>query len=100
MWSEERNAVRRVTDADVKSRLLRLSGLRFGQSQPTILEICVDRDQRSATARRAIRARYKQIFERVLLGEFPGYRLDSVSNGADLGHSSSPVYSRGLSRQG
>jgi hypothetical protein len=66
---------------------------------PTLLEICADRDQRSATARRAIRARYKQVFERVLLREFPGYRLDSVSNRADLEHSCSPVYSRGLSRQ-
>jgi hypothetical protein len=58
IWSEERNSVQRVTD--VKSRLLRLSVLRFGQSQPTILEICAD--QRSATARRAIRARYTQVF--------------------------------------
>jgi len=38
IWSEERNAVRRVVDAEVKPRLLRLSVLRFGQSQPTILE--------------------------------------------------------------
>src|SRR5215472_14809849 len=45
IWSDERNAVRRVIDAEVKSRLFRLSVLRFGQSQPTILEICADRDQ-------------------------------------------------------
>ena len=100
LWSDERNAVRRVLDAELKPRLLRLSVLRFGQSQPTILEICADRDQRSATALRAIRARYKQIFERVLLREFPGYKLDSVSNRADLEHSCSPVYTRGLLRQG
>ena len=36
---------------------------------------------------------------RVSLREFPSYRLDSVSNRADLEHSCSPVYSRGLSRQ-
>ena len=53
IWSEERNAVRRVVDAEVKPRLLRLSVLRFGQSQPTILEICPDREQRSVTALRA-----------------------------------------------
>jgi len=100
MWSEERNAVRRVLDAELKPRLLRLSVLRFGQSQPTILEICADREQRSATALRAIRARYKQIFERLLQREFPGYKLDSVSNRADLEHSCSPVYTRGLLRQG
>ena len=100
LWSDERNAVRRVLDAELKPRLLRLSVLRFGQSQPTILEICADRDQRSATALRAIRARYKQIFERLLLREFHGYKLESLSNRADLEHSISPVYTRGLLRQG
>src|SRR5271165_6540552 len=100
MWSDERNAVRRVLDAEVKPRVLRLSVLRFGQSQPTVLEISADRDQRSATALRAIRARYRQIFERLLLREFPGYKLESVSNRADLEHSCSPVYTRGVLRQG
>ena len=71
LWSDERNAVRRVLDAELKPRVLRLSVLRFGQSQPTVLEISADRDQRSATALRAIRARYRQVFERVLLREFP-----------------------------
>jgi len=69
MWSDERNAVRRVLDVAVKPRSLRLSVLRFGQSQPTVLEVCADRDQRSATALRGIRARYRQIFERLLLRE-------------------------------
>src|SRR5271166_288897 len=96
MWSDERNAVRRVLDVEVKPRLLRLSVLRFGQSQPTLLEISADRDQRSATALRAIRARHRQIFERLLLREFPGYKLESVSNRADLEHSCSPVYTRGV----
>lgn len=99
-WSDERNAVRRVLDAELKPRVLRLSVLRFGQSQPTVLEICADREQRSATALRAIRARYKQVFERVLVREFSGYKLDAVSNRADLEHSCSPVYTRGLLRQG
>src|SRR6478672_9481836 len=100
LWSDERNAVRRVIDAELKPRLLRLSVLRFGQSQPTILEICADRDQRSPTALRAIRARYKQIFERVLLREFHGYKFESLSNRADLEHSCSPVYTRGVLHQG
>lgn len=100
LWSEDRNAVRRVLDAEVKPRLLRLSVLRFGQSQPTILEICADPELRSATVLRAIRARYKQVLERVLLREYHGYKLDSMSNRADLEHSCSPVYTRGLLRQG
>src|SRR5271169_6451029 len=100
LWSDERNAVRRVLDAELKSRTLRLSVLRFGQSQPTVLEICADRDQRSPTALRAIRGRYRQVFERVLLRQFPVWKLDSLSTRADLEHSCSPVYTRGLLRMG
>jgi hypothetical protein len=100
LWSEERNAVRRVLDAELKSRALRLSVLRFGKSHPTVLEICADRDQRSPTALRAIRGRYKQVFERVLQREYPAWKLDSVSSRADLEHSCSPVYTRGLLRMG
>src|SRR5215831_7092872 len=51
-------------------------------------------------ALRAIRARYQQVFERVLQREFSGHRLEAVSNRADLEHSCSPVYTRGLLRQG
>ena len=100
LWSDERNTVRRVLDAELRPRLLRLSVLRFGQSQPTVLEICADRDQRSAVALRAIRTHYKQVLERALLREFHGYKLESVSNRPDLEHSCSPVYTRGLLRQG
>ena len=100
LWSDDRNTVRRVIDVELKPRLLRLSVLRFGQSQPTILEICADRAERSATALRAIRARYKQVLERVLLREFHGYKLEAVSNRTDLEHSCSPVYTRGVLRHG
>ena len=100
IWSEERNAVRRVLDAEMKSRVLHLSVLRFGQSQPTVLEICADRDQRTPSALRAIRSRYRQILERVLLRHYPAWKLDSLSSRADLEHSCSPVYTRGLLRMG
>ena len=65
-----------------------------------ILEISADRDQRTPTALRAIRSRYRQIFERVLLRRFPGYKLDSLSSRADLEHSCSPVYTRGRAAPG
>ena len=100
IWSEERNTVRRVLDAELKPRQLRLSVLRFGKSEPEALEICADPEQRSAVALRAIRTRYKQVFERVLHREFRGYHLESLSNRADLEHSCSPIYARGLLRHG
>jgi hypothetical protein len=100
IWSDERNAVRRVLDAELKSRVLRLSVLRFGQSQPTVLEICAATDRRTPAALRAIRSHYRQVLERVLLRHYPGWKLDSVSSRADLEHSCSPVYTRGLLRMG
>jgi len=100
LWSDERNTVRRVVAAEAKPRHLRFSVLRFGKSQPETLEIAADRDHRSAAALRAIRSRYKQILERVLLREFHGCKLESLSNKADLEHSASPVYTRGVLRQG
>ncbi len=39
LWSEERNVVRRVLDVELQNRTLRLQVLRFGQSQPNLLEI-------------------------------------------------------------
>lgn len=47
LWSSERNTVRRVLDAEVKSGVLKLAVQRLGQSRPTRLEICRERDRRS-----------------------------------------------------
>jgi hypothetical protein len=100
MWSEERNAVRRVVDAEVGNGILRLQVLRFGQSQTTLLEICADRDWRTGTSKRAARARYQSLLERVLRREYPGFKLEQLSSSPDLEHSLSPVYTRGLLRAG
>lgn len=100
IWSEDRNTVRRVLDAELKDRCLRLHVLRFGQSQSNLLEICTDRDHRTATAKRAARARYQSLLERLLRREYPGFRLDQFTSSPDLEHSFSPVYTRGLLRAG
>lgn len=55
LWSSERNFVRRVLDSEVKPSTLRLQVLRMGQTRPTRLDFCRDRDQRSPAARRAAR---------------------------------------------
>ena len=100
IWSEERNAVRRVVDAEIKGRTLRLQVLRFGQSQPSLLEICADRDWRTGTSKRAARVRYQSLLERVLRREYPGFHLEQFSSNPDLEHSLSPLYTRGLLRTG
>ena len=56
LWSSERNTVRRVVDAEMKSGMLRLVVQRLGQTRPTKLEICRERDRRTPAARRQARA--------------------------------------------
>ena len=100
IWSEERNMVRRVVDFQGSNGILQLQVLRFGQSQPTLLEIAAYRDRRSGAAKRASRARYKMLLERTLRREYPGFKLEHFSGSANLEHSISPVYTRGLLRAG
>lgn len=100
LWSEERNVVRRVLEAEVHNQTLRLQVLRFGQSQPNLLEICGDREPSSAGSRRRSRAQYQKLLERVLRREYPGFSVDRLSSSPDLEHSISPVYTRGLLRAG
>jgi len=100
VWSEERNIVRRVLDFETRSRILRLSALRFGQSKPEILEVMSDAGQRTPTALRAARAQYQKLLVRLLEREYPGGKIESVSAKADLEHSFSPVYTRAVVRHG
>lgn len=100
IWSEERNIVRRVLDADIRGRTLQLRVLRFGKSQPNVLEICASRDCRNEASRRKSRVCYQKLLERVLRREYPGFHIDRLVTSPDLEHSFSPVYTRGLLRVG
>ncbi len=100
LWSSERNAVRRVLEAEVKNGTLRLAVQRLGQARPSKLEICRERDRRSPTARRAARAAYEQKLRRTLDRHFPDFKIIKLTTGVDLEKSFGPVYTRGLMRQG
>jgi len=100
LWSSERNIVRRVLDAEVKGATLRLQVQRMGQSRPTRLDICRDRDQRSPAARRAARIAYEPHLRRVLERNFPGWSVVRLTTGMDLERSFGPAYLRGSMRQG
>ncbi len=100
LWSEERNTVRRVLDAEVKGRTLRLNVMRFGQARPTLLEICADRDRRTGTLKRVLRAQYQRLLQRVLLRDYRGFKVEHLSGSPDLEHSFSPVYTRAVLRSG
>lgn len=100
LWSEDRNTVRRVLDAELKGRALRLNVLRFGQAQPKVLEICADRDRRTGTLKRSLRTQYQRVLERVLLRDYRGFKVEHLSGSPDLEHSFSPVYTRAVLRAG
>jgi len=99
-WSEERNIVRHVIDAQSKNGLVTLAVQRFGQARPHKLEICRDRDRRSPGTKKSARTRYAQNLERVIRRYLPDWKLDKLSTSMDLERSFSPVYARGLLRKG
>jgi hypothetical protein len=100
LWSHERNAVRRVLEAEIKNGTLRLAVQRLGQAKPFKLEICRERDRRTPTARRAARAAYTQKLRRTLERHFPDFKVTRLTSGVDLEKSFGPVYVRGVVRQG
>ena len=100
LWSAERNAVRRVLDAEVKNGALRLAVQRLGQARPTKLEICRERDRRSPTAKKAARAAYEAKLRRALERHFPGFAVGRLTSGVDLEKSFGPIYARGVLTRG
>jgi hypothetical protein len=100
LWSAERNTVRRVLNAEVKNGSLRLAVQKMGQSKPTKLEICRERDRRTPSARKIARAAYEHFLRRTLEKHFRGFNIARMTTGADLEKSFGPVYTRGVIRQG
>lgn len=100
VWSEDHNIVRRVLDAEVHGRTLRISALRFGKAKPDRIEICADTAHRSVSTQKAARFQYQQLLTRLLQREYPTAKLESFSCKPDLEHSLSPVYTRGLVKTG
>jgi hypothetical protein len=100
LWSNERNVVRRVLDAEVKATTVRLQVQRMGQTRPTRLDFCRNRDQRSSAARRMARVAYEPRLRRALEKTFPGWTVVRLTTSADLEHSFGPAYLRGWMRQG
>jgi hypothetical protein len=100
LWSHERNVVRRVLDAEVKTTTLRLQVQRMGQNRPTRLDFCRDRDQRAPAARRAARTAYEPRLRRALERYLPEWSVVRLTTSVDLEHSFGPAYLRGWLRRG
>jgi hypothetical protein len=100
LWSNERNVVRRVLDAEVKGPSLRLQVQRMGQNRPTKLDFFRDRDRRSPAARQTSRVAYAARIQRTLERHFPGWTVARLTTHMDLHRSFGPAYLRGLLQQG
>ena len=100
LWSAERNAVRRVMDAEVKNGTLRLAVQRLGQTRPTKLEIRRERDRRTPSAKKAARVSYEHKLRRALERHFPEFVIARLTTGVDLEKSFGPIYTRGMLRRG
>jgi hypothetical protein len=100
VWSAERNIVRRVVEAELHGARLRLLVQKLGQSRPTRLEICRERDARTPSARRAARTIYQGRLRRALERQFPDFAVGKLSNAMDLERSFGPIYARGVVRRG
>jgi hypothetical protein len=99
-WSDERNVVRRVLDVETKGETLRVTVQKMGHTRPDRLDICRERDPRTASAKRTARAAYQRILERVLRKTFPDLTVAQLSTSVDLEQSFGPIYSRGLLKRG
>jgi len=86
---------RRVLDAEVKATTLRLQVRRMGQSRPTRLDFCRDRDLRSPAARRSARVAYEARLRRALERNFHEWTVVRLTTRVDLQRSFGPACLRG-----
>jgi hypothetical protein len=100
LWSPERNVVRRVLEVETKGETLRVTVQRMGQARPSRLDICRERDPRTASAKRIARVGCQRILERALKRKFPDLTLAQLSTSMDLEKSFGPIYARGLLKRG
>ena len=99
-WSSERNVVRRVLDIESRGDTLRVTVQRIGHTKPSRIEICRQRDRRTATAKKQARLAYRHVLERALKRKSPDQTLVQLSTSVDLEKSFGPIYARGLLRRG
>jgi hypothetical protein len=84
LWSAERNVLRRVLEAEVRHETLRLAVQRMGQTKPTKVEICRERDRRTPTVKKAARLAYRRVLEHLLQRRFSGFTVGHLSTAMDL----------------
>jgi len=95
MWSARQNMVRRVVRvAEESSERVVVEVLRFGHARNTRLEFVAASLVREA--RRVDRSQFGDRLRQILTDRFPDETVDSLVTSADLRHSLSGSYTRGL----
>jgi len=95
LWSEERNLVRRIVATAERTGTLRLSTLRFGQTQTKLLELVADRARRTPTSRESARGEYLKLLEPALARHFDPWKPEGFRSAMDLENSFGPAFTRG-----
>ena len=99
LWSEDYNATHRVLAITGHSeRRLALAVERYGRSKPERLEFV--RVECDPSEREISRQAFCERLNRLLAEQFPDETVESLSSAADLEHSLSGNYARGLLRRG
>ena len=100
VWGEEGNIARRIVWAGREDKgRLELRARRFGGPEGTL--VLADRLRSGDRVYRAsMRDHSREVFRRTLERLYPDWTISRLSSAADLEHSLSPLYSRGVIRQG
>jgi hypothetical protein len=99
LWSQQFNLTRRVLAiTDHSTERLALAVQRFGRAKPDRLEFLRVDFERSA--RTLSREEFRDHLKRLLAEQFPDETLESLTVAADLEHSLSGNYARGILRRG
>jgi len=99
LWSADFNLTRRVLAiTDHSEQSLTLAVERFGRSKPDRLEFVRMTFDRSA--RQLTRHGFCELLRRILAEQFPDETVESLTTSADLEHSLSGNYARGILRRG
>jgi len=99
LWSSESNLVRTITRISAcEPARIQLEVQRFGRAKPGRLEFLSTEVRRPAA--RIGREQFRERFARMLAEQFPDARVESLTTAADLKHSFSALYTRGVMTEG
>ena len=101
VWNDQSNLVRQITGIRKETAgRMEIQYQKFGKGPPGTLILAESRAAPEQVARRSQRARYAQALRRALGQLFPQWKVEELSTEADLEHSLSGRYARGMLRRG